>query len=63
MASSLEAAIRINIDTRDGVGNVEALNAAVKKTLQQLGRAAYLPLPPRMPPTMATIAQNTKAKT
>ena len=40
MASSLEAAIRINIDTRDGVGNVEALNAAVKKTLQQLGRGA-----------------------
>lgn len=41
MASShLETAIRINIDTREGVGNVEALNAAVKKTLQQLGRGA-----------------------
>ena len=41
MASShLETAIRINIDTREGVGNVEALNTAVKKTLQQLGRGA-----------------------
>ena len=40
MASPLETAIRINIDTRDGVGNVEALNAAVKKTLQELGREA-----------------------
>ena len=41
MASShLETAIRINIDTREGVGNVEALNAAVKKTLTELGRGA-----------------------
>ena len=32
--------IRINIDTRDGVGNIEALNAAIKKTLQELGRSA-----------------------
>ena len=40
MAFPLEVAIRINIDTRDGVGNVEALNAAVEKTLHELGRDA-----------------------
>ncbi len=38
--STLETKIRINIDTRDGVGNIEALNAAIKKTLQELGRSA-----------------------
>ena len=38
--STLETKIRINIDTREGVGNIEALNAAIKKTLQELGRSA-----------------------
>ena len=38
--STLETKIRINVDTRNGVGNIEALNAAIKKTLQELGRSA-----------------------
>ena len=40
MASSLEAAIRINIKTTEAINNMTALDAAVKKTLQQLGRGA-----------------------
>ena len=39
-SSTLETAIRINIDTREGVGNIEALNAAIKKTLHEMGRDA-----------------------
>ena len=117
MASPLEAAIRINIKTTEAINNMAALDAAVKQTLQQLGRGAdfdaleklrqqaadgklnvealdaglhqplhevsmaqgakksalrgafclgfgrrYLPLPPRMPPMMATIAAKTSTK-
>ena len=40
MASSLEAAIRINIKTTEAINNMAALDAAVKQTLQQLGRGA-----------------------
>ena len=41
MASSyLETQIRINVKTSEAVGNVEALNAAVKETLENMGRGA-----------------------
>lgn len=40
MTSPLEVAIRINIKTTEAINNMAALDAAVKKTLQQLGRGA-----------------------
>ena len=40
MTSPLEAAIRINIKTTEAINNMAALDAAVKKTLQELGRGA-----------------------
>ena len=40
MTSPLEAAIRINIKTTEAINNMAALDAAVKKTLQELDRGA-----------------------